>query len=96
VYPRHLTEYQVILNNFFGRQFNSIDDVAINPRNQEIYFTDPTYGYVQSFRPPPGLQKQVYRFNLDTGAVGIAADGFNEPNGETAHHGLHLKWKNMC
>ncbi|KAK3337702.1 hypothetical protein B0T19DRAFT_455602 [Cercophora scortea] len=73
----------VLLDNFFGRQFNSINDVAINPRSQEIYFTDPTYGYVQDFRPAPGVQKQVWRFNATTGAVGVVADGFNMPNGIT-------------
>lgn len=72
----------VILDNFFGRQFNSLNDASINPRNGEIYFTDPTYGYVQDFRPPPVLPKQVWRFNEATGAVAIAADGFNMPNGK--------------
>lgn len=74
-------ETKVILNNFFGRQFNSLNDASINPRNGEIYFTDPTYGYAQDFRPTPGMQKQVYRFNDDTGAVSVVADGFNMPNG---------------
>jgi gluconolactonase len=72
----------VILDNFFGRQFNSLNDVSINPRNGDIYFTDPTYGYVQDFRPPPALPKQVWRFNPATGAVTVAADGFNMPNGK--------------
>ncbi|KAJ4298388.1 hypothetical protein N0V88_003418 [Collariella sp. IMI 366227] len=71
----------VLLDNFFGRQFNSLNDVSINPRTGEIYFTDPTYGYVQDFRPAPGLPKQVWRFSETTGAVAVAADGFNMPNG---------------
>lgn len=71
----------VILNNYFGRQFNSLNDVAIHPKNKEIYFTDTIYGYVQDFRPAPGLQDQVYRFNPDTGAVTVVADEFDHPNG---------------
>ncbi|KAH6628789.1 hypothetical protein F5144DRAFT_325114 [Chaetomium tenue] len=71
----------VILDNFFGRQFNSLNDASISPQNGEIYFTDPTYGYVQNFRPAPGLPKQVWRFNPATGVVRVAADGFNMPNG---------------
>lgn len=71
----------VILNNYFGRQFNSLNDVAIHPKNKEIYFTDTIYGFVQDFRPAPGLQDQVYRFNPDTGAVTVVADGFDHPNG---------------
>jgi gluconolactonase len=58
-----------------------LNDVAIHPKNKDIYFTDTIYGYVQDFRPAPGLQDQVYRFNPDTGAVTIAADGFDHPNG---------------
>jgi gluconolactonase len=72
----------VILDNFFGRQFNSLNDLSINPINGEIYFTDPTYGYVQDFRPPPGMPKQVWRFSEATGEVRVAADGFNMPNGK--------------
>lgn len=72
----------VILDNFFGRQFNSLNDASISPQNGEIYFTDPTYGYVQDFRPAPGLPKQVWRFNTATGVVRVAADGFNMPNGK--------------
>lgn len=71
----------ILLNNFFGRQFNSLNDVSINPRNSEIYFTDVTYGYLQDFRPAPGLPNQVYRLNPDTGAVTVVADGFVNPNG---------------
>ena len=70
------------MNNFFGRQFNSLNDVAVNPRNKEIYFTDVTYGYLQDFRPSPGLPNQVYRFNPNTGLVSVVADGFNKVNGE--------------
>lgn len=73
----------VILNNYYGRQFNSLNDVAVNPRNKELYFTDVTYGYLQDFRPLPGLPNQVYRFNEYTGAVTVVADGFNLVNGET-------------
>jgi len=71
----------VLLNNYFGRQFNSLNDVAINPKTKEIYFTDVTYGYLQDFRPTPGLPNQVYRFNEKTGAVTVVTDMENKPNG---------------
>ena len=71
----------VLLNNYFGRQYNSLNDVAINPRNKEIYFTDTTYGYTQDFRPYPALPNQVYRFNEKTGLVGVATDAQDKPNG---------------
>ncbi|KAH8896211.1 calcium-dependent phosphotriesterase [Thozetella sp. PMI_491] len=78
-YPPYNTT--VLLNNFFGRQFNSLNDVVVHPVNKDLYITDPTYGYVQDFRPPPGMQKQVWRFNDKTAAVTNVADGFNMPNG---------------
>ncbi|KAJ5514964.1 SMP-30/Gluconolaconase/LRE-like region [Penicillium fimorum] len=81
--PKSPFNTTVILNNYFGRQFNSLNDVAIHPENKDIYFTDTIYGYVQDFRPAPGLQDQVYRFNPDTGAVTVVADGFGHPNGLT-------------
>jgi hypothetical protein len=58
-----------------------LNDVAIHPKNKDIYFTDTIYGYVQDFRPAPGLQDQVYRLNPDTGAVTVVADRFDHPNG---------------
>lgn len=71
----------VILNNFFGRQFNSFNDIAVHPVNKDIYFTDSLYGYLQDFRPAPGLRNQVYRLNETTGAVTVVADSFVLPNG---------------
>ncbi|KAJ5860288.1 SMP-30/Gluconolaconase/LRE-like region [Penicillium soppii] len=83
VNPKKPYNSTVILNNYFGRQFNSLNDVAIHPKNKEIYFTDTIYGWVQDFRPAPGLQDQIYRFNPDTGAVTVVADDFDHPNGLT-------------
>lgn len=76
------TNPPVILDNYFGRQFNALNDVAVNPRNKELYFTDPTYGWFQDFRPAPALPYQVYRFDERTGAVRAVADDFGMPNGE--------------
>ncbi|KAK5993096.1 Lactonohydrolase oryL-like protein [Cladobotryum mycophilum] len=73
----------ILLNNYFGRQFNSLNDVAVNPRNQHIYFTDVTYGFHQDFRPTPGLPNQVYRFDPHTKAVTAVADDVSMCNGVT-------------
>ena len=69
------------MNNYFGRQFNSLNDVAIHPTSKEVYFTDTAYGYLQNFRPVPGLRNQVYRMNPETGAVTVVADGYTLTNG---------------
>lgn len=34
----------MLVNNYYGRQFTSLNDIAVNPRNGELYFTDPDYG----------------------------------------------------
>ncbi|KAI1142443.1 calcium-dependent phosphotriesterase [Hypoxylon sp. FL0543] len=81
--PREPYNTTILLNNYFGRQFNSLNDVVVNPRNKELYFTDTLYGYLQDFRPVPGLRNQVYRYNGETGAVAAVADGFVLPNGIT-------------
>ncbi|KAL7945052.1 gluconolactonase-like protein [Trichoderma barbatum] len=73
----------VLVNNYFGRQFNSLNDVAVNFRNKHIYFTDTVYGYLQDFRPRPGLPNQVYHLNPDTKAVTVVADEFVNCNGIT-------------
>jgi gluconolactonase len=72
----------VLVNNYFGRQFSSLNDVAVHPVNKDLYFVDTLYGYLQDFRPAPGLQNQVYRWNDLTGAVTVVADGFVLPNGK--------------
>ncbi|KOS23358.1 Gluconolactonase [Escovopsis weberi] len=70
-----------LVNNFYGRQFNSLNDVAVHPRTGGVYFTDVTYGFLQDFRPNPGLPNQVYRFDLRTGAVTAVADEVSMCNG---------------
>ncbi|KIW89060.1 uncharacterized protein Z519_10545 [Cladophialophora bantiana CBS 173.52] len=83
VNPRPPYNASVLLNNYFGRQWNSLNDVAVNPLNGDVYFTDTLYGYLQDFRPSPELPNQVYRFTPSTGAVSVVADGFDLPNGIT-------------
>lgn len=56
--------------------------MAVHSGNGDLYFTDTLYGFLQDFRPAPGLRNQVYRFNFDTGGVTVVADDFTLPNGE--------------
>ncbi|CCM02135.1 uncharacterized protein FIBRA_04212 [Fibroporia radiculosa] len=71
----------VLLDNFYGRQFNSLNDVKVLPGTDIIFFTDPTYGWLNGFRPEPMLPSQVYRFDPSTGEVRVIADQFVHPNG---------------
>ncbi|KAI0746266.1 D-lactonohydrolase-like protein [Daedaleopsis nitida] len=77
--PPHNTT--VLLDNFFGRQFNSLNDVKIHPGTNKLFFTDVTYGFLNHFRPLPLLPNQVYRFDPTTGSVRVVADGFDRCNG---------------
>jgi gluconolactonase len=57
--------------------------LVVSPKNGDLYFTDTLYGFLQDFRPAPGLRNQVYRYNFETGAITVVADGFTLPNGIT-------------
>lgn len=72
---------EVLVTNFNGRPFNSVNDVVIHHARDEIWFTDPTYGWEQAFRPPPDLPSQIYRFKPSTGQIWMVADGFSQCNG---------------
>jgi gluconolactonase len=71
---------RTLLDNFHGRQFNSLNDVVLHT-DGSIWFTDPIYGFEQGFRPEPQLRSQVYRFDPISGDVRVVADGFGRPNG---------------
>lgn len=45
VNPSDPQDTTVILDNYFGRQFNSLNDVKIHRQTGMIFFTDVTYVY---------------------------------------------------
>jgi gluconolactonase len=51
------------------------------PATAVFWFTDPSYGHLQGFRPEPGLRDRVYRFDPVTRELWVVADGFDKPNG---------------
>lgn len=82
MYMKHSPPFETatLVEGFGERQFNSVNDVVIHC-DGSIWFTDPSYGYEQGFRPPPQLPNQVYRFNPQTKSLRVMADGFGKPNG---------------
>ena len=52
----------ILLDNFFGRQFNSLNDVKVHPTSGAFFFCDVAYGWYQGFRPTPNIPNQVYRY----------------------------------
>ncbi|KAF3479793.1 uncharacterized protein GIQ15_06769 [Arthroderma uncinatum] len=74
-------ESEIMINNFHGREFSSVNDVVIHHDTGDIWFTDPTYGHEQGFRPDPLLPAHVYRFRPSTNECSVLADGFDMCNG---------------
>ena len=73
-----------VLRSFFGRPFNSLQDVARGKGSRghsAFWFTDSTAGFGQELRPHPRLPGQVYRFDQGTGELRVVADGFGSPAG---------------
>jgi len=81
VNPQPPNNVTVLLDNFFGRQFNSLNDIKVHPTSGKLFFTDVTYGFINNFRPAPLMPNQAYRFDPDTGVLRVIADGFDKPNG---------------
>ncbi len=73
-------EVDPLVQEWFGLPFNSPNDVVVKS-DQSIWFTDPSYGFLQSFKPQPRVGDFVYRFDPDSGALSVVADSFNKPNG---------------
>ncbi|KJA24287.1 hypothetical protein HYPSUDRAFT_65771 [Hypholoma sublateritium FD-334 SS-4] len=69
-----------LLDNFFGRQFDSMNDLKIHPSGN-IFFTDDNLGFTSDQKPAPLLPSQVYMFDPKSGLVKMVADGFSVPNG---------------
>ena len=60
--------------------FNSPNDVVMK-RDGTIWFTDPSYGWLQGFRPRPLLRDSVWRYDPRTSSAIAVADSFDKPNG---------------
>jgi gluconolactonase len=70
-----------LLNNFHGRVFNSLNDIALHGPSRTLFFTDPSYGSEQSFKLAPQLPNAVWRFDPRDGSVQMVEDGLKKPNG---------------
>jgi gluconolactonase len=60
--------------------FNSPNDVVV-ASDGAIWFTDPSYGYLQGFRPRPERSDAVYRFDPASEGLTVVADSLDKPNG---------------
>ncbi len=63
-----------------GVPFNSPNDV-VERGDGSIWFTDPSYGFLQGFRPHPRTGDGVYRIDPASGDVSLVAVSLDKPNG---------------
>ncbi|KAF7193168.1 Gluconolactonase [Pseudocercospora fuligena] len=74
-------ETKVILDNFLGRNFSSLNDVIQHPIAGDLWFNDARYAYWQNFGLEPSIRPHVYRFEPNTGVIQAVADSYIAPNG---------------
>jgi gluconolactonase len=71
---------ELVVQDWRGLPFNSPNDVVL-ASDGAIWFTDPSYGHLQGFRPAPAIGDYVYRHDPATGETAAVADSFDKPNG---------------
>ena len=71
---------ETLVDSWNGLPLNSPNDVAVKS-DGTIWFTDPTYGHLQGFRPKPQIGDHVYRYNPSSDSLTLVADGLDKPNG---------------
>ncbi|HEX2104101.1 MAG TPA: SMP-30/gluconolactonase/LRE family protein [Solirubrobacteraceae bacterium] len=71
---------ETLVDGWRGLPLNSPNDVVVK-RDGTVWFTDPSYGHLQGFRPAPRLGDRVYRHDPRDGDLAVAAEGFDKPNG---------------
>jgi gluconolactonase len=77
---RRTGEAETVVSGHAGLPLNSPNDVVVK-RDGTIWFTDPSYGHLQGFRPAPSQGDFVYRYDPTTGLTEVVASGFDKPNG---------------
>jgi gluconolactonase len=72
--------HETLVDQWGGLRLNSPNDVVV-AADGAIWFTDPSYGHLQGFRPEPQVGDFVYRWDPVTDRLAVVADGFDKPNG---------------
>lgn len=76
---------ETVVDQWRGLRFNSPNDVVVKS-DGSVWFTDPSYGYLQGFKDQPLIGDYVYCYEAPTkyqpfGQISVVADSFNKPNG---------------
>jgi gluconolactonase len=70
----------VLIDSWRGLRLNSPNDV-VRKSDGTVWFTDPSYGHLQGFRPEPEVGDHVYRYDADCARLDVVADSLDKPNG---------------
>ena len=74
----------VVASHFEGKRLNSPNDVVVRS-DGSVWFTDPTYGIDSDYEGDVAASdigaQRVYRVDPGSGAIGVAASDFVQPNG---------------
>ncbi len=73
-------EHATVVDRWRGLRFNSPNDVVVRS-DGTIWFTDPSYGFLQGFKPEPETGDHVYRYDPCADRISVVADSFDKPNG---------------
>jgi gluconolactonase len=71
---------ETVVDTWHGLPLNSPNDVVVKS-DGTVWFTDPSYGHLQGFRPEPRVGDFVYRYDPTAGHLSVVADSFDKPNG---------------
>jgi gluconolactonase len=77
---RESRKVETLVDSWNGLPLNSPNDVVVKS-DGTIWFTDPSYGYLQGFRPQPQIGDHVYRYDPGSDSLTLVANGFDKPNG---------------
>ena len=69
-----------VVDRWRGLPLNSPNDVVVRT-DGSLWFTDPSYGYLQGFRPRPEVGDYVYRYDPLIGVLTVVDDSMDKPNG---------------
>jgi gluconolactonase len=72
--------HELLVDSYRGLPLSSPNDVVVKS-DGTIWFTDPSYGHLQGFRPEPKLCDCVYRYDPHRDGLSVVAEGFDKPNG---------------
>ena len=73
-------DVETVVDEWRALRLNSPNDVVVRS-DGAIWFTDPSYGHLQGFKPQAQVGDFVYRHDGATGRLSVVADSFDKPNG---------------